>query len=145
MFDPVTNAYIMSELVEDCLLVRLRYFRVTQLPIELALAKCELAFDTEEYNLLSGHKQRIWRRFVREHLEPLAAHPRRLMNAFYRLTNRVIPSESLYSATDSEAEVKKKTSKKIAKTKTNKAAAPASNKAKSAGKEKEKEKERKGR
>lgn len=84
LYDPSKHIYIMSELMEDFLLLRLERFSQNKALQELALTKCTCNMEKNTYNVLDNSKQRVWRRFVREVLKPMAATPHRMMEAHHR-------------------------------------------------------------
>lgn len=71
LFDPAKSLYIMTQLVEDqiLLLLRTNFMRATQ--INLVHIKCNQLHDTNSCNFISNLRQRTWRRFLRIFIVPV--------------------------------------------------------------------------
>ena len=97
LFDPAKSLYIVSQFIEDqiILLLRTNFMRATQ--INLIHVKCNQLHDTNSCNFISNLRQRTWRRFLRIFIVPV-------MNDIDRITQ----IEERYQAWQIEQEEKRK-------------------------------------
>lgn len=89
MFDTSKKIYILSEMDEDLMLLRLKRFREKKMMEELVLTNCICSFRLDEkdisYESVNHQKQRVWRRFGRETLQPELRNTKRMNQAQFRV------------------------------------------------------------
>lgn len=104
LFDYSKCMYILSELVEDKLILLLKTDRSKASIINSVYARVgKLEHHlSNTFNIVTMEKQRIWRRFIREHLDPASKDKERLTLVEKRYVEEQLEKERLKMEADRE-------------------------------------------
>lgn len=112
LYEPVKHIYIMSQLTEDFLLLRLADFAKKRSMEELVTTKCTCSMTHDTFNVMDTSKQRVWRRYVREFLDPLALSRTRIIEARHRVKKSQEAEPEHSDSDDSRKKIKKQKGEK---------------------------------